>query len=101
MVHPKMKSSRWERRCDWGNEGVPCNFPEYDPERRRDTLYRGSGGSGAYYDSSCDNVGRPPSSVCEIPGEVHRLGSKLSQGSPRGVDRRRCGEWSGVWGSPS
>ena len=62
----KTKSSRWERRYDWGNEGVPCNFLECDLERRRDTQDRGSGGSGAYYDSSGDNVGRLPSIVCGI-----------------------------------
>ena len=91
MVRPTTKSSRWAKKCDEGSEGVPCSCLEYVQGQRYDIPDKCSGGSGAYYGSSCGNEGRRPSSKCDSLGVVHHLGSKLGQVSLTGVDRRRCG----------
>ena len=101
MVHQKTRSSRWERRCGGGSEGVPCSFLGYDQERRSGTLDKCSDDNGVYCGSSCGSGDRPPSIVYESLGEAHRLGSGPDQGSLRGMGGRRYGDWSGVWGFPS
>ena len=91
LVRPTTKSSRWAKWGNEGSEGVPCSCLEYVRGQRYGTLDKCSGGSGAYYGSSCGNEGRQPSSECDSQGVVHCLGSELSQVSRKGVDRQRYG----------
>ena len=91
LVRPTTKSSRWVKWGVEGNEGVPCSCLEYVRGQRHGIQDKCSGGSGAYYGSSCDNEGRQPSSECDSQGVVHRLGLELSQVNRKGVDRWRYG----------
>ena len=64
-------------------------------------LDRCSDSSGACYGSFCGNGGRWPNSIYESLGEVRCPESMQGQEIQRGVGDLRCGDWLGVWGSPS